>query len=133
MKTILLVDHEHSVLDALGQILHNFGYKVISRPDAESALSVMREKNNIDLILTDYRLSGMKGIEFIADLKRNYPSTPVIILTGECSVEVYIKALSLGVFECLNKPVSMKDLDRVLKSALEPSSVGNTDGFLGAA
>ncbi len=124
MKTILLVDHEHSVLEALGQILHNFGYKVISRPDAESALSVIREYN-IDLILTDYRLSGVKGIEFIAALKRHLPSTPVIILTGDCTVEVYIKALSLGVFECLNKPVSMKDLDQVLKSALEPSTVGN--------
>ncbi len=119
MKTILLVDNEHYVLDALGQILHNFGYKVISRPDAESALSIIREGNNIDLILTDYRLSGMKGIEFIAALKKILPSTPVIILTGECSVEVYIKALSLGVFECLNKPVSMKDLERVLKSAFD--------------
>lgn len=125
MKTILLVDDEHVVLDALGQILHNFGYHVISRPDAESALSVIREGNNIDLVLTDYRLSGMKGIEFIALLKKNLPSTPVIILTGDCSVEVYIKALSLGVFEYLNKPVSMKELDRVLKLALEPSNVGS--------
>ncbi len=123
MKTILLVDDEHVVLDAMGQILHNFGYQVISRSDAESALSVIREGNNIDLVLTDYRLSGIKGIEFIASLKKNMPSTPVIILTGDCSVEVYIKALSLGVFECLNKPVSMRDLDRVLKSALEPSQV----------
>ncbi len=125
MKTILLVDDEHIVLDVMGQILHNLGYQVISRPDVESALSVVREENNIDLVLTDYRLSGIKGMEFIAALKKNLPSTPVIILTGDCSVEVYIKARSLGVFECLNKPVSMKDLDRALRSALEPSNVGN--------
>jgi DNA-binding NtrC family response regulator len=125
MKTILLVDDEHIVLDALGQILHHFGYKVISRSDAESALAVIRERNNIDLILTDYRLSGMKGVEFISALKKTLPSTPVIILTGDCSVEVYIKALSLGVFECLYKPVSMKDLDRVLKSAFERSAAGS--------
>ncbi len=125
MKTILLVDDEHIVLDALGQILHHFGYKVISRPDAESALSVIREGEYIDLILTDYRLSGMKGIEYIAALKKRLPATPVIIITGDCSVELYIKALSLGVFECLNKPVSMKDLDRVLKSAFERSAAGS--------
>ncbi len=125
MKTILLVDDEHYVLDALRQISNNFGYKVISRPDAESALSIIREGNNIDLVLTDYRLSGMKGIEFIVTLKKNLPATPVIILTKDSSVEAYIKALSLGVFECLNKPISMKDLDWVLKSALEPSNVGN--------
>ncbi len=125
MKTILLVDNEHLVSDALGQILHNLGYKVISQPDAESALSVIREGNNIDLVLTDYRLSGMKGIEFIAALKKILPSTPVIILTGDCSVEFYIKALSLGVFECLHKPVSMKNLDWVLKSAFERSDVEN--------
>ena len=125
MKTILLVDDEHYILDALGQILHKFGYKVISRPDAESALSVIREGHNIDLVLTDYRLPGMKGFEFIAALKKILPSTPVIILTGYCSVEIYVKALSLGVFDCINKPVRAKDLDRILKSALERSDVGN--------
>ncbi len=125
MKTILLVDDDLYVLEALGEILRKFDYRVISRPDAESALSVIREGNNIDLVLTDYRLPGMNGIEFISVLKQILPSTPIIILTGDCSVEVYIKALSLGVFECLNKSVKMKDLDWILKLALERSDVGN--------
>ncbi len=125
MKTILLVDDDLHVLEALGEILREFGYRVISRPDAESALSVIREGSSIDLVLTDYRLPGMKGARFIALLRQILPSAPLIILTGDCSVEAFVKALSLDVFECLNKPVKAKDLDRILKSALEQPDIGN--------
>ncbi len=124
MKTILLIEDELYLLEALGEILGEFGYKVILRSDAESALSIIREGNDIDLVLTDYRMPGMDGVEFIAVLKQILPSTPIIILAGDYSVEVYIKALSLGAFECLTKPVKAKDLGRAVKSALEQSHVG---------
>ncbi len=124
MKTILLVDDELFVLEAMGAILHELGYKVISRFDAASALAAIREGKNIDLVLTDYLMPGTNSEAFMAMLKELLPSTPIIVLTGYSSVEVYIKALSLGAFECLTKPVKVKDLDRVLKSALEPSAVG---------
>ncbi len=125
MKTILLVDDELYLLGALGAILHELGYKVISRFDAASALAVIREGKTIDLVLTDYRMPGMNAEEFMTKLKELLPATPVVVLTGYSSVEVYIKALSLGAFECLTKPVKVKDLDRVLKSAFEPSTVGD--------
>lgn len=124
MKTILLVDDELYLLGALGGILQELGYKVISRSDTVSALSAIREGNGIDLVLTDYRLPGVDGDEFIVMLKQLLPKTPIIVLTGYTSVEIYIKILGLGAFECLTKPVKVKDLDRVVKSALEPSDVG---------
>jgi len=125
MKTILLVDGEIAVLETMGQVLKGFGYKVISRADAESALSVIRKGCDIDLVLTDHRLPGINGMEFISRLRQILPSTTKIILAGDISVEDYVKSLSLGVFECFNKPVKTKDLHRVLKSAFEQSDVGN--------
>ena len=125
MKTILLVDDELYVLGALGAIVRELGYEVITRFDAASALAVIREGKTIDIVLTDYRMPGMDSDEFMAKLKQLLPTTPIIVLTGYSSVEVYIKALSHGAFECLTKPVKVKDLDRALKSALEPSGVGN--------
>ncbi len=125
MKTILLVDDEIHLLGVLKNILKKIGYKVAARTDAESALSVIREGTNVDLVITDYRLPGMDGIEFISVLKQVLPSVPVIVLTGYGSVEVYLKSLSLGVFEYLNKPVKAKELDRALKSAFERPDAGN--------
>lgn len=125
MKTILLVDEERRILDVLEEIINTLGYQVISASSAESAMSVIREGTHIDLVLTAYRLPGMNGVEFIAVLKKVLPSVPVIILTGYASVEVYLKSLSLGVFEYLNKPVEVKELDRTLKSAFERSDAGS--------
>jgi two-component system response regulator HydG len=70
-------------------------------------------------------MPGIDNDEFMTTIKQLLPITPIIVLTGYSSVETYIKALSLGAFECLTKPVKVKDLDRVLKSALEQSAVGN--------
>lgn len=125
MKTILLVDDEIHILEVLEEILNTSEHQVISRPSAESALTVIREGTSIDLVITDYWMPGMNGVEFVTVLKQILPSVPVIILTGYSSVEVYLKSLSLGVFECLNKPVNVKDLDHILKSALARSDAGN--------
>ncbi len=125
MKTILLVDDDLRILEALEEILGTFGYKVISKRDSESALSLLREGTGIDLVITDYRMPGMNGVEFIMVLRQILPSVPIIILTGYCSVEVYLKSLSLGVFEYLNKPVEVKVLNQIVKSALERSAAGN--------
>ncbi len=121
MKTILLVDDELENLRSLGEILNRFGYKVIAKPDGLSALNVVREGAKIDLIITDYRMPGMDGLELITSLKQVLPSVPVIILTAYGAVETYLKSLSIGVFEYVNKPVKAKEFGRIVKAALEGS------------
>ena len=134
MKTLLLVDDELENLRSLGEILNRFGYKVIAKPDAQSALSVIREgTTTIDLVITNYRMPGMDGLEFLILLKQILPSIPVVMLTAYGAVETYLKSLSLGVFEYVNKPIKAKELGRIVKAALESSenspaiSVNNPD------
>ena len=119
MKTILLVDDDRDILSYLEDSLRTFGYNVISKPDAQSALAVIREGANVDLVVTDYSMPGMDGHEFFIVLKRVLPSVPVIILTGYGSVETYLKSLSIGVCEFVCKPIGAKELDRIVKAALD--------------
>ncbi len=138
MRTILLVDDEPEVLSTLRDTLESFGYRVIPEPDAESALSELREQNEIDLVVTDLWLPGLSGIEFIAELKKILPKVPVIMLTAHGSVESYFRARSYGVFEYVNKPVRAKELDRIVEAALAWSTVDSSSkvqdslsGFVG--
>jgi len=130
MKTLLLVDDDPDNLSWLGAILKRFGYRVISQPDPHSALAAIRGGAHIDLVITDYRMPGMDGLEFIVALKQLLPAIPVIMLTAYGAVETYLKSLSLGVFEFVNKPVKTRELGRIIKAALEKTDTRNTDGLM---
>jgi DNA-binding response OmpR family regulator len=123
MKTILLVDDDPDILSYLEDTLSTFGYHVIPKPDAASALSVIREGTKVDLVVTDYSMPGMGSREYFTALKQALlPSVPVIILTGYGSVETDIKSLGLGLVEYVSKPVESKELDRIVKAALDRSA-----------
>ena len=98
-----------------------FGYKVIQKPDAESALSIIQKGVTVDLVVTDYHMQGMNGHEFLYALKKILPSVPTIMLTAHGSVETYLKSLSLGLSDYVSKPVEPKELDRIVKAALRRS------------
>lgn len=124
MKTILLVDDDRDILSYLEDTLTTFGYQVIPKLDAVSALAVIREGTRVDLVVTDYRMPGMDGHEFFTALKQAVPTMPVIILTGHGSVETYLKSLSLGLYDYVSKPVEPKELERIVKAALRRSETG---------
>jgi DNA-binding NtrC family response regulator len=126
MKTILLVDDELEILKSLGEILTRFGYQVIAKQAAQEALASMKDGAHIDLVITDYRMPGMDGLEFLNALRQMDPSVPVIMLTAYGAVESYLKSLSLGVFEYVNKPIKAKDLGRIVQAAINSAEKTGT-------
>jgi two-component system response regulator (stage 0 sporulation protein F) len=130
-RTILLVDDEGASREKIGAILGRHGYVVIDRPDAVSALAVARDMTSpIDLVITDYRMPNMDGLEFAQELKRAMPGTPLILITGHSDIRSYLEALNIGVFEYLNKPIIANELLRIVSLALKQRKDGNNAEYL---
>lgn len=124
MRTILLVDDEPENRRSYEEILNDLGYEVIAEADGESALSVIHEGGLIDLVITDFRMPGMNGLEFITQLRQYLPSVPVIMITAFGDIETYLQSFSLGVFEYVNKPVTKEEFERIVKAAMANSFPG---------
>jgi CheY-like chemotaxis protein len=121
-KTILLVDDNPELLSSFQAALQNIGYHTITKETSQAALSVLDQGAVVDLVITDYMMPGMDGLEFLAALRRRSLSIPVIMMTARGNMDIYIKALNLGAYEFLNKPVSIKDLNAIVTSALNATA-----------
>jgi CheY-like chemotaxis protein len=117
-KAILVVDDDPVALQWFEAILSESGHSVITSRDGQSALIAIREGLHADLIITDYRMPGMDGLELVAKLKTYAPEVPVIMCSLYVRTDIYLKALALGVVEYLEKPVREKHLKQVIVLAL---------------
>ncbi len=118
-KKILVVDDEPDSRQIFRDMLIELGYDVIDEPDGTSALLAIEDKGMIDLIITDYQMPDMNGLEFVERVRRLLPLVPIIMITAYGSIETYIRSQCLSVFEYINKPVKKRELDLIVKAALD--------------
>ncbi len=109
MSRILCVDDEPSVLGALTRILERSGHAVVTARNAGEALHLLKTEE-IDLIVSDFQLPGIDGIEFIQMLRRDRDNTPVIMLTGFGSIDHAMDAVRAGAEDYLTKPFDPEHL-----------------------
>lgn len=121
MKTILVVDDDPESRMTYSEILSDSGYRVIAREDGASALSAAREVSDIDLVIADYQMPDMSGIDLIRDLRTVLPSAQMIMLTGHGNIEIYFRSRDLGVFEFVSKPVRKREFERIVRAAMDKS------------
>ena len=120
MKTILVIDDDKMILMILKQTLSKEGYRVSTAASGEEGIAMLASSNT-DLVLTDYMMPGMSGIEVLNVIKQNQPLLPVIMLTGHGDVALTIKAIQLGAVDFIEKPIHSKELIEIIKRALEIS------------
>lgn len=117
-RRILLVDDEPSVLEALEDSLRREPWMVQSATSAGQALEILAV-TSADVVVSDERMPGMTGSEFLARVCREYPDVMRIMLTGQASLEAAVRAINEGqVFRILLKPCRPDDLRNVLRSAV---------------
>ena len=117
---ILLVDDDDMVLMSLTSLLElETEYQLHTAGGGEQALAVAAEFD-IDLVITDYLMPGLNGIELLARLKESQPWAPRILLTGYADKENAIRAINeVGLFQYLEKPWDNANLLLVIRNALE--------------
>lgn len=119
---ILIVDDEPDILSTLKDVLEDEGYKTLGVTTGEEALSLV-ERELPDLVILDVWLEGIDGIEVLGQIKEKYPDIPVLIISGHGTIETAIKAVKLGAYDFIEKPI---DLDRLLlkiEKALEEAKL----------
>lgn len=115
--TILLVDDEVRLLDVLGGVLETLGYCALTANNGASALELL-ERESVDLILTDLRMSGMTGQDLLAAARRRFPTMPVVIMTAYSTVRDAVQAIKDGAFDYIEKPIEQDELSTILTNAL---------------
>jgi DNA-binding NtrC family response regulator len=118
--TIILVDDEDMVLTSLSSLLQlETEYDVHTFTSAKEALEYA-DKNDIDLVISDYLMPEMDGITFLGHVKNVKPDVPRIILTGYADKENAIKAINeVGLFQYIEKPWENDDLLIIIRNGLE--------------
>lgn len=118
-ETILFVDDENRVVDALSKSLRKEPYNIITSTDPFAALEIVKEKD-VALVVADYMMPGLNGIVFLLKVKELSPLTMRVILTGHKDFDMAINAINKGeVYRFITKPTDTEELKIVLKQALD--------------
>jgi EAL domain-containing protein (putative c-di-GMP-specific phosphodiesterase class I)/CheY-like chemotaxis protein len=116
---LLLVDDEPNILAALKRLLRRDGYKVLTADCGEQGLDVLA-RNRVDVIISDQRMPGMTGVEFLRAAKTRYPDTVRIVLSGYTELQSVTDAINEGaVYRFLTKPWVDEQLREHIQKAFE--------------
>ena len=117
-RKILLVDDDHDFRWATGNVLELAGYDVVQAQDGEEALGFL-EKDVPDLVLLDFRMPGLDGLQVATVMKQRISAVPIIMITAYAEIDSAVKAMKMGVYDYATKPVDNNDLLFTVKRALE--------------
>ena len=115
---ILIVDDEVNIRNALVTLLERKGHRARGVATAEEALDLL-ETTGMDLVITDLRMPGIGGMEFLRRLHAKWPGTEVVVMTAYGSIETAVEAMRSGAYDYLAKPIDRERFPIVVEKALE--------------
>jgi len=115
---ILIVDDEPAILDTLSGILQDEGYEVSPAKDGQEALKLVRAEPAPDLVLLDIWMPDLDGIETLRRMMEMRPRPLVVMMSGHGSIESAVKAIKLGAYDYIEKPLSLDKVTLLVRHAL---------------
>ncbi|HXM09929.1 MAG TPA: sigma-54 dependent transcriptional regulator [Terriglobales bacterium] len=120
MPTILIIEDEAKMRRLLELNLGDDGFKTLSAGDAETGLKLLASEP-VHLVLTDLRLPGISGLEFLQTAKQQNPALPIVVMTAFGSVETAVEAMKAGASDYVLKPFSLAEMRMVVHKELDHS------------
>ena len=115
---VLVVDDEPKLCDLLASALSQNGISVFTAGNGLHALKVL-EVEDIDLVISDWRMPGMDGPQLLAEIKTRFPQLPVIVMTAYSTVKNAVQSMRNGAFDYIAKPFDIDELDITVSKALQ--------------
>jgi two-component system chemotaxis response regulator CheY len=119
---ILVVDDEAQVRKPISLMLAKDGYEVVETADGEEAIEALRSGDNplmVDTVLCDIRMPRINGKEAIAYFRSEFPSVPIVVMTGYPDVELAVSLMRQGVRDYLIKPATKDELLSAIRKSVD--------------
>lgn len=124
MLRIFVVDDERIIRVSTADDLRESGYQVREFASAEAALQVIKEEGDcLDVVITDLKMPGLDGIEFMKKIKSQLPGVYVLLMTAHASVDTAVEAMKQGAYDYFTKPFRMEELLLIVKRIEEIKEV----------
>ncbi|MDR4988873.1 MAG: sigma-54 dependent transcriptional regulator [Bacteroidales bacterium] len=120
MKKILVIEDDPVSRTLVSEILKKSGFQAIVAKNGPEGIE-LAANNKPDLVITDYQMPGMTGVEVLSRLKELNPLLPVIMLTAYGDASLTIKSMQSGAFDFIEKPINPKELVQVVRNGLKAS------------
>lgn len=118
MSRILAIDDDSIIRALLTNMLQKEGYEVITASDGTTGLTLALNEDP-DVVITDYQMPGMDGMQVLENIKKGNASIPVIMLTAHGDIALTIKSMQAGAYDYLEKPIRMEEMLKVVRNATE--------------
>jgi len=123
-QDVLVVDDETVIRKGISRALEKRGLFTRVAANGKEALALMSDYN-FDLVLLDIRMPDMDGLDVLSLIRKKYPKTQVIMITGYPTIDTAVHCVKLGALDYLVKPFRLEDLDAALNKTERPQSVPN--------
>jgi two-component system, NtrC family, response regulator AlgB len=123
MAKLLVVDDEKNICAALGHCFDPDSYEISFAESGRAALALMDLHGPFDVVLSDWRMAEMNGLELLQAIKTKFPNTVVILMTAYGTIQNAVAAFHAGAYDYITKPFSCDQIEHAVGRALEVKSL----------
>jgi two-component system nitrogen regulation response regulator NtrX len=117
MPAVLIIDDEPGIRHTLASILEDEKYKVFTAEDAVRGIEIINHEI-IDIIFLDVQLPNLGGIDALEKIRKEWPALEIIMISGHANIDMAVRAVKLGAFDFLEKPLSLDKILTVCRNAV---------------
>jgi two-component system nitrogen regulation response regulator NtrX len=118
MASILIIDDEAGIRQALASILEDENYRVLAAEDAVLGMEILG-REAVDMVFLDVLLPKLGGMEALERIRKEWPDLEVVVVSGHANIDMAVRAVKLGAFDFLEKPLSLDKVLTLCRNALE--------------